>query len=93
MPISDGKFLDLKKSSKTRKKNAVAIITKRFSIEKCIPDNNNFLKKEESDKYFPNNKPVINYSQLACEKSENNPIFERLELRNKLNKPDFLLIN
>jgi hypothetical protein len=85
MPISEGKFLDLKKSSRTRKKNAVPIITRRFSIKSCIPDYNyNFLKKEEFDKYFPNNKPVINSSVSACEKSENNPIFEKLEIDAKI---------
>ena len=83
MPISEGKFLDLKKSSKTRKKNAVPNITRKFSIKNFHPLNMNSMKKEELEKLNSQKKiPIISSSHSAHEKSENNPIFQKLELDN-----------
>jgi hypothetical protein len=42
------------------------------------------MKNEEKGKFYSNNKPVINSSLSACEKSENNPIFDKLEIDPKI---------
>jgi hypothetical protein len=44
----------------------------------------NIMKKEEIGKFYSNNKPVINSSLSACEKSQNNPIIEKLEIDPKI---------